>query len=162
MLWVVLALLRVVLSTRSWPQLLWRWGDEEKTWVTFRHLFMVVHVSPLSLPHWGASVVRVGCLMLWPGCLVPEPASRAALVSGWTVAAASASRVATSMSSPVCGADAWHVGPLWHYLQATKKRKKKVFFTALFRMIDQCQKKCNVCYSTGIEEKNQNVLMWRG
>lgn len=118
MLRVVLALLRVVLSTRPRPQLLWRWGDEKKTWVTFRHLFMVVHVSPLSLPHWGASVVRVGCLMLWPGWLVPEPSSRAVLVAGWAVTTASASGVATSVSSPVCGADAWHVGPLGHYLQA--------------------------------------------
>ena len=115
---VVLALLRVVLSTRPCPQLLWRWGDEKETWVTFRHLFMVVHVSPLSFPHWRASIVRVGCLMLGPGWLVPEPSSRAVLVARRTVTAASASGVATSVSSPVCGADAWHVGPLWHYLQA--------------------------------------------
>lgn len=120
MLWVVLALLRVVLSARPCPQLLRRWGDEKKTWVTFRHLFLEVHVSPLSLPHWGASVVRVRCLMLWPRRLVPEPTSRAVLVSRWTVTTASASGVATSVSSPVCGADAWHVGPLGHYLQATE------------------------------------------
>lgn len=121
MLWVALALLRVVLSTWPCPQLFWRWGDEKKTRVTLRHLFVVVHVSPLSLPHWGASVVRVGSLMLWPGWLVPEPASRAVLVSGWTVTPASASGVATSVSSPVCGADAWHVGPLGHYLQAKEQ-----------------------------------------
>lgn len=120
---VVLALLRVVLSARSRPQLLWRWSDEKKTRVTFRHLFMVVHVSPLSLPHWGASVVRVRVLMLWPGWLVPESSSGAVLVAGWTVTTASASGVDTSVSSPVCGADAWHVGPLGHYLQAKKKKK---------------------------------------
>lgn len=118
MLRVVLALLRVVLSTRSRAQLLWRRGDEKKTWVTFRHLFVVVHVSPLSLPHWRATVVRVGCLMLRPGGLVPEPTSRAVMVAGWTITTASASGVATSVSSPVCGADSWHVGPLGQNLQA--------------------------------------------
>lgn len=123
MLWVLLALLRVVLSAWTCPQLLWRRGDEKETWVTFRHLFVVVHMSPLSLSHWGSSVVRVERLMLWPGWLVAEPASRAALVSGWTVTTSSASGVAAataaaSVTSPVCGADAWHVGPLGHYLQA--------------------------------------------
>ena len=127
---VVLALLGVVLSTRPCPQLLWWWGDEKKTWVTFRHLFMVIHVSPLSLPHWWASIVRVGCLVLWSGWLVPEPAPRAVMVSGWTEAPSSASSVATSVPSPVCGADPWHVSPLRHYLKWRK------LLIVLFRMID--------------------------
>lgn len=117
-LWVVLALLGVVLSTWPCPQLLWWWCDKKKTWVTFRHLFMVVHVSPLSLSHWGASVVRVGCLMLRPGWLVPESASRAVVVPRWAVTSASSSRVAPLMSSSVCGADTWHVRSLRQYLQA--------------------------------------------
>lgn len=39
------------------------------------------------------------------------------MVSGGTVTSASSSGVASSVSSPVCGADAWHVGSLRHYLQ---------------------------------------------
>lgn len=116
-LWLVLALLRVVRTTWTWPHFLWWGGDEEKTRVTFRHLFVVVHVSPLSLPHWRRSVVRVGGLVLWPGRLVPEPTASVVLVSGRTKTTAPASGVATSVSSPVRGADAWHVGPLGHYLQ---------------------------------------------
>lgn len=117
MLRVDLALLGVVLSTRPCPQLLWWWRDKQQTWVTFRCLLMVVHVSPLSFPHWGSSVVRVGCLMLWPVRLVTEPASRAVMVSGWTVATTSASGVGASVPSSISGADAWHVSPLGHYLQ---------------------------------------------
>lgn len=78
---------------------------------------MVVHVSPLSFPHWGSAVVRVGCLMLWPVRLVTEPSSRAVMVSGWTVATTSASGVGASVPSSISGADAWHVSPLGHYLQ---------------------------------------------
>lgn len=114
---VMLALLGVVLSTRSCPQLLWWWSDEEKTWVTFRHLFTVIHVYPLSLPHWWASIIRAGCLMLWSSWLVPKPAPRVIMVSGWTEAPSSASGVPTSVPSSVCGADPWHVGPLGHYLK---------------------------------------------
>lgn len=54
--------------------------------------------------------------MLRPGRLVPKSATRAVLVSRWTVTTASASGVATSVSSPVCGANAWQIGPLGHHL----------------------------------------------
>lgn len=55
--------------------------------------------------------------MLWPVRLVTEPASRAVMVSGWTVATTSASGVGASVPSSISGADAWHVSPLGHYLQ---------------------------------------------
>lgn len=54
--------------------------------------------------------------MLWPVRLVTEPASRAVMVSGWTVATTSASGVGASVPS-ISGADAWHVSPLGHNLQ---------------------------------------------
>lgn len=41
------------------------------------------------------------------------------MVSRRTITAASASGVA-SVSSSVCGADAWHVGSLGHYLSAKR------------------------------------------
>lgn len=114
---LALALLGVVLSAWPRPQLLRGRRDEKKTWVTFGHLLVVVHVSPLSLPHWLPSVVRVRRLMLRPGRLVPEAASWAVMVPGWAVTSASSSRVASSVSSSVCGADTRHVGPLRHHLQ---------------------------------------------
>lgn len=127
MLWVALALLGVMLSAWLCPQLLWWWCDEKKTRVSFWHLFMVIHVSPLSLPHWRASIVRVGRLMLRPGGLVPEPSSRTVLVSRRTETTTSASGVTTSMSPPVCGADAWQISPLGQNLQAnTTKSFQKI------------------------------------
>lgn len=150
---IVLALLGVVLSTCSCPQFLWWWRDKKKTWVTFRHLFMVVHVSPLSLSHWGASVVRVGCLMLWPGWLVPEPASRAVVVPGWAVTSASSSRVAPLVSSSVCGADTWHVGSLRQHLQARGRwlmyesslsHRKQVQYIARSAQTRKMKTKCNL------------------
>lgn len=120
-MWLLLTLLSVVLSTSSWAQLLWRRSDQQKTWVTFR-LFMVFHVSPLSLSNWWASVVRVRSLMLWPGCLIPEPSSRAVLVAWRAVTTPSTSWVAASVSPSVCGADTRHVGPLGHHLQTNENK----------------------------------------
>lgn len=122
--WMQLALLRVVLSARPRPQLLWRWGDEKETWVTFGHLLVVVHVTPLSLPYRGASIVRVGRLMLRPVWLVPKPSSGAILIPWGAVTTASPSPPggAAPMSSPVCGADARHVGPLRQNLQDKEDR----------------------------------------
>lgn len=106
-----LALLRVVLSAGPGSHFLWRRGDEEKTWVAFGRLFVIIWVAPLSLAHRGASIVRVGVLVLWSRGLVAKPASRAMLAPGGLEASPSPSRVATSVASPVSGADAGHVGP---------------------------------------------------
>lgn len=56
--------------------------------------------------------------MLRPGGLVPEPPSGTVLVSGRTETTASASGVTTSVSSPVCGADAWQISSLGQNLQS--------------------------------------------
>lgn len=116
---LLLTLLSVVLSTSSRAQLLWRRSDEQKTRVTFG-LFVVFHVSPLSLSNCWASVVRVRGLMLWPGRLIPEPSSRAVLVAWRAVATPPASRVAASVSPSVCSADTRHVCPLGHHLQTSE------------------------------------------
>lgn len=58
--------------------------------------------------------------MLRPVRLVPEPTSRAVVVSGGTIATASSSGVGASVPSPISGADAWHVGPLGHYLKGKR------------------------------------------
>lgn len=134
-MWLLLTLLSVVLSTSSWAQLLWWWSDQQKTWVTFR-LFVVFHVSPLSLSNWWAAVVWVRSLMLWPGCLIPEPSSRAVLVAWWAVTTPSASWMAASVSPPVCRADTRHVGPLGHHLQ-TKGNKSWHLLNSLFRINDE-------------------------
>lgn len=56
--------------------------------------------------------------MLRPGGLVPEPPPGAVLVSRRTETTTSASGVATSVSPPVCGTDAWQISPLGQNLQA--------------------------------------------
>lgn len=117
----MLTLLRVVLSAWHCPHFLWWRCDEKKTWVAFWSLFVVFHVSPLSLSHRLSSVVRVGGLVLRSRRLVSESASWAVLVSGRTRTTSSASGVsssssATSSSSPVCGADSWEVGSFRHHL----------------------------------------------
>lgn len=111
-----LALLWVVLSVRSWTHLLWGWRDEEETWVALWCLFVVVSVTPLSLPHRCSLVIGMGGLVLWPCWLVAKSASKAILISRRTVAASSSSAVTPSMSSSVSGANAWHIGSFRQHL----------------------------------------------